>query len=86
MITNINKVTGGDPPSFPIRAARKLWRMVVDRPFRYAMWLYVVRPRGAFQPFNDTRQDRYPAIFSFVQSALGGDSAIKILSYGCSTG
>lgn len=30
--------------------------------------------------------DRYPVIFSFVQSTLGRDSAIKILSYGCSTG
>lgn len=71
---------------FLIRAVRKLWRVLVDRPFRHSMWLYLARPRGAFQPFNDTQPDRYPVIFNFVQSALGRDSSLKILSYGCSTG
>ncbi len=58
----------------------------MDRPFRHAMWLYLARPRGSFQPFNDTQPDRYPAIFSFVQSRLGRDNPVKILSFGCSTG
>ena len=86
MIDNISSATEHDLPPFPIRAARKLWRVVLDRAFRQAMWLYLARPQGTFQPFNDTKQDRYPAIFTFVQSALGRDSPIKILSYGCSTG
>lgn len=86
MIQNIKFTTENDLPPFPIRAVRKLWRVVVDRPYRHAMWLYLARPRGTFQPFNNTELDRYPAIFGFVQSALGRDSPIKILSYGCSTG
>lgn len=73
-------------PAFVLRAMRELWRLAVDRPYRNLMWLYLVRPKGAFQPFNDTKADRYPRIFGFVQSELGADSEVKILSYGCSTG
>ncbi|HET8918083.1 MAG TPA: class I SAM-dependent methyltransferase [Xanthobacteraceae bacterium] len=86
MTENINRATGNGVPPFAIRAVRKLWRVVVDRPYRRAVWLYLARPRGAFQPFNNTERDRYPGIFSFVQSTLGRDQMIKILSYGCSTG
>src|SRR5579862_1094793 len=50
------------------------------------MWFYLMRPKGAFQPFNDTLDDRYPHIFRFVQSVLGAESKVEILSYGCSTG
>lgn len=69
-----------------VRAARKLWRLLTDRPYRNLMWLYLVRPQGAFQPFADTAIDRYPRIFRFVQSQLGGDRELKILSFGCATG
>jgi len=79
-------VPGPKRPAFAVRAARKLWRLAVDRPYRHLMWLYLWRPKAAFQPFNDTRANRYPRIFSFVQSELGADSEVKILSYGCSTG
>ena len=86
MTENINtKLTLGPSP-FPLRAIRGLWRLLVERPYRHAVWLYLVRPRGVFQPFNNTQRDRYPQVFSFVQSVLGRDSPIKILSYGCSTG
>jgi 2-polyprenyl-3-methyl-5-hydroxy-6-metoxy-1,4-benzoquinol methylase len=50
------------------------------------MWLHFAHPEGAFQPFNDTSHNRYPHIFSFVQSVLGRGSAVNVLSYGCSTG
>ncbi len=73
-------------PSFAIRAARKLWRLAVDAPFRHMTLLHLMRPAGAFQPFNDTKPNRYPAVFKFVQSELGADSEIRILSFGCSTG
>jgi 2-polyprenyl-3-methyl-5-hydroxy-6-metoxy-1,4-benzoquinol methylase len=69
-----------------VRALRELWRLAVDRPYRNLRWLDRVRPKGAFQPFNDTRADRYPRIFSFVQSQLGAASKARILSFGCSTG
>jgi SAM-dependent methyltransferase len=86
MTGNINSAAGNDRPPFPTRAVRKFWRVLVDKPYRHATWLYLARPRGAFQPFNNTRPDRYPIIFRFVQSALSRDGAIKFLSYGCSTG
>ena len=73
------------PPLF-VRALRRLWRLLVDRPYRGVMWLHWRRPSGAFQPFNDTKPDRYPQIFRFVQEALGAESELQILSFGCSTG
>ncbi|MFZ0422352.1 MAG: class I SAM-dependent methyltransferase [Xanthobacteraceae bacterium] len=73
-------------PPFSVRALRELWRLAVDRPYRNLRWLDWVRPKGAFQPFNDTRVDRYPRIFGFVQSQLGAASKARILSFGCSTG
>jgi SAM-dependent methyltransferase len=82
----LNQITAASRPAFAIRALRKLWRLAVDRPYRNMMWLYLVRPKEAFQPFNDTRADRYPRIFSFVQSQLGAANKVQILSYGCSTG
>lgn len=73
-------------PGLVIRALRKLWRMAIDPPFRHVTWFHLMRPKGVFQPVNDTSADRYPGIFSFVQSQLGADSALNILSVGCSTG
>ena len=73
-------------PVFAVRATRRLWRLVFDSSYRNLTRLRLPPPRGAFQPFNDTRADRYPKIFGFVQSALGAASKIRILSYGCSTG
>jgi SAM-dependent methyltransferase len=83
---NVEQLPGAERPALVIRAIRKLWRLAVDRPYRNVMWLHLLRPKGAFQPFNDTRADRYPQIFSFVRSELGNDGEVKILSYGCSTG
>src|SRR5437764_15033852 len=85
MITNITSAAK-KTASFPVRAAHKLWRLAVDRAYRNMMWLHFAHPAGAFQPFNDTSHNRYPHIFSFVQSVLGRGSAVNVLSYGCSTG
>ena len=89
-------MTGSEPHPRPrrpwliVRAARLLWRLAADRSYRNVMWLYWVRPRGAFQPVNDTRPDRYPGIFRFVQTALADDPLaghpLVLLSFGCSTG
>lgn len=83
---NVKQLPGKKRPPFIVRALRQVWRLAVDRPYRNLMWLHLARPRGAFQPFNDTRADRYPGIFSFVQSELSAASKVRILSYGCSTG
>ena len=81
-----NEVPEIKKPTLAVRAMRKLWRLAVDRSYRNLMWLHWFQPHGAFQPYNDTRADRYPQIFGFVQSQLGASSEVKILSYGCSTG
>jgi hypothetical protein len=73
-------------PVFAVRATRRLWRLVFDSSYRNLTRLRLPPPRGAFQPFNDTRADRYPKILGSVQSTLGAASKIRILSYGCSTG
>jgi 2-polyprenyl-3-methyl-5-hydroxy-6-metoxy-1,4-benzoquinol methylase len=86
MTTNIDAASTTRRPRFPIRALQKLWRLARDAPYRNMMCLYLMRPKGTFQPFNDTLHDRYPRIFRFVQATLGAESKIKILSFGCSTG
>lgn len=85
MTTNITYPPATQPP-LVIRAIRKFWRLAVDQPYRDMTWLHVIRPSGAFQPFNDNEPNRYPGIFSFVQSTLGAASDIRVLSFGCSTG
>jgi len=47
--------------------------------------LRLLRPRGLFQPFGDTEEDRYPDVFAFVARHLAGRET-NILSVGCSTG
>ena len=61
-------------------------RLAVDRSYRHVFWLQKLRPKGAYQPFNTTAMNRYPRIFRFVQSELGAESKVEILSFGCSTG
>jgi len=86
MMNNINAAPPIARSPLPVRELRWLWRLAADSVYRNVMWLYFLRPQGAFQPFNDTLDDRYPKIFEFVQAELGAASEIKILSYGCSTG
>ena len=42
--------------------------------------------RTVFQPFGDTRDNRYPPFFEFVRDQLGSDTRRPLLSFGCSTG
>jgi SAM-dependent methyltransferase len=72
--------------TLPLRAARRLWRLASDPAYRHVLRLNARPLRQAFQPFNETKADRYPRIFGFVQRALGADSPVHILSFGCSTG
>lgn len=77
---------GPDRPAFAIRVLRRLWRLAVDRSHRKVTWLNLMRPKGVFQPFSVTFENRYPQIFSFVQAQLGAESDVRLLSFGCSTG
>lgn len=55
-------------------------------PRRSIALLQLRRPDGLFQPFADTRPDRYPEIFAFVRDTLGDGPERALLSFGCSTG
>ena len=68
------------------RRLRSLWRLATDASYRHMLRLLWRPQPGVFQPFNDTQANRYPAIFKFVQSRLGAESDLDILSFGCATG
>ena len=46
----------------------------------------LVRPRRLYQHSNWTIMDRYPAIFQGTKDYFGSSKALKMLSFGCSTG
>jgi hypothetical protein len=48
---------------FIVRLVRALWRLASDRDSRNTTWLRLTRPKGVFQPNNDTADNRYPKIF-----------------------
>ena len=85
-VPNSTSLPGRKRPALVIRAMRRLWRLTVDPAFRHMTWFRVLHSRDVFQPFNDTKPNRYPRIFSFVQSQLSVDARLRLLSYGCSTG
>jgi trans-aconitate methyltransferase len=63
-----------------------VWRLAKDRTYASTMLLRLFPGRHVFQHRNNTRRDRYPEIFRKLQSELGRDSDVRILSFGCSTG
>ncbi len=73
-------------PPLVRRILRAAWRLATDGAYRGIWRLRLRYPAGAFQPFNTTKENRYPRIFAFVQSRLGENCAGRILSFGCSTG
>jgi SAM-dependent methyltransferase len=42
--------------------------------------------QGQFQPYNHTLPDRYPWLFKFASARLHDGPALRLLSFGCSTG
>jgi 2-polyprenyl-3-methyl-5-hydroxy-6-metoxy-1,4-benzoquinol methylase len=81
-------ISGGQDDKAPrvVRALRMLRLLASDPAYRHMMRLYWWPKRGTFQPFNDTFPDRYPVIFKFVQTELGADRPLDLLSFGCATG
>ncbi len=63
----------------------KTWRLVRDRSYRSAVWLRLAGA-SAFQLSGRTYENRYPYIFSFVQTELRAIPRAHVLSFGCSTG
>lgn len=71
----------------PISAAvRLLYRALRSRQGRGYAWLQFSSPVPLFQDHATTSMDRYPALFDFVQQALGADRRARLLSFGCASG
>lgn len=68
------------------RAAHLLLDLVRGRDRRHAALLQLRAPAGLFQPFGTTWADRYDAIFADLSARLASVDAVRILSFGCSTG
>ena len=68
------------------RLLRLLLNLVVGGERRRTAWLILRPPVGLLQPSGMTMFDRYPSIFTAVQSLLVNSSDIKLLSFGCSSG
>jgi SAM-dependent methyltransferase len=68
------------------RYARAIPDLFKDRKSRNAALLLLLHPRGLYQPFGTTSEDRYPAIFGFVRDRITDGPDVRILSFGCATG
>lgn len=65
-----------------LASLRTLWRrsrFEIGRRLRPAV-------EGRFQPYPHTQPDRYPWLFDFSASVLGGIPSPRLLSFGCSRG
>jgi SAM-dependent methyltransferase len=50
------------------------------------LWRRLPRPAGVFQISGNTAENRFPAIFEFIRDELSDRPALRLLSFGCSTG
>jgi len=53
---------------------------------RRSSWLRVSRPKNLFQPYNDTSEDRYPEVFTWLQREIEDSESVRLMSFGCSVG
>jgi SAM-dependent methyltransferase len=68
------------------RYARAIPDLFKGRESRNAALLLLFRPRGLYQPFGTTSEDRYPAIFALARERVEDGPDVRILSFGCATG
>jgi SAM-dependent methyltransferase len=68
------------------RAARFIYRLVQGVESRNTALLLLWPPKGLYQPYGTTSNDRYPEIFTYVREQSGDGVDLRILSVGCSTG
>jgi SAM-dependent methyltransferase len=68
------------------RVARFIYRLVQGVESRNAALLLLWPPKGLYQPYGTTSNDRYPEIFKYVREHVGDGADVRILSVGCSTG
>ncbi|MPM34548.1 hypothetical protein SDC9_81134 [bioreactor metagenome] len=67
-------------------ATRTVISVCVDPGFRSILMLRVLHSKNVHQTTSLTAMNRYPKIFSACHDYFDGKQALKILSYGCSTG
>jgi SAM-dependent methyltransferase len=65
-----------------VREGRNALRVGCPK-LRYRFWRPVP---GRFQAYSHTVDNRYPWLFQFAATMLGGGQALRILSFGCSRG
>ena len=68
------------------RVARFARDLVTVPAVRRSSWLRASRPTNLFQPFNDTSEDRYPEVFTWLQREVEDSESVRLLSFGCSVG
>lgn len=68
------------------RIAGALWRFATSPAYRNYLLLRWRRPKNLFQLSSLTWTDRYPDLFQFARDELGDGTALRLLSFGCSTG
>ncbi len=66
--------------------ARRCWVLAFDRRYRAMMFLKWSDPQRVHQTTPLTYMDRYPQIFAACRDLFADRPAIRILSFGCSTG
>jgi hypothetical protein len=71
-------------PGFKL--AKFLLSLVRGVESRNAALLLLRPPKGLYQPWGTTSDDRYPQIFKHVRDQIGDGVNVRILSFGCSTG
>lgn len=65
---------------------RGLARAVISREYRSVLLLRWLKRGQVHQTTPLTLMNRYPETFKACSDLVGGDSAVRILSFGCSTG
>jgi hypothetical protein len=63
-----------------------LSKIFTDSSYRNYLFLRYFKPDTLLQPNNTTEIDRYPEIFAAARASLGDSQALRLLSFGCSTG
>lgn len=68
------------------QAVRFIYRLAQGTESRNVALLLLWPPKGLYQPYITTSDDRYPEIFKYAQEQIGDGPNVRVLSVGCSTG
>lgn len=68
------------------RSAKFIQRLMQSVETRNYALVLLRPPKGLYQPWGTTSEDRYPGIFQQVRELVGDGADVRILSFGCSTG